>query len=93
MFVVHIIEDGKPNRTRNYSHVNQFFRLGDPLFRQAKNELVFTQCVEQGFIYISQYMVDTSKGRCEIITYNKTLNELLDEVAYNKNMFNGRRIK
>ena len=92
MFVVHAIEDGLPNTTRDFGHVNQFFRHA-PLFRQAKDEMIFNECVKQGFIYIARYIVQTFKGALELISYHKTLNELLDEVAYNRSQHSGRRIK
>ncbi|QDB71855.1 hypothetical protein HWC54_gp217 [Klebsiella phage Marfa] len=91
MFVVHTLIDGK-NTTRDFGHVNMFFRE-NPLFRQAKDEEIFKQCVEQGFIYISEYLCDTVNGRRAMITYHKKLDLLLDEVAYNKTTYNGRRIK
>lgn len=91
MFVVHTLIDGK-NTTRDFGHVNMFFRE-NPLFRQAKDEEIFKQCVEQGFIYISEYLCDTVNGRRAMITYHKKLDLLLDEVAYNKSTYNGRRIK
>lgn len=91
MFVVHTLIDGK-HSTRDFGHVNMFFRE-NPLFRQAKDEEIFKQCVEQGFIYISEYLCDTFNGRRAMITYHKKLDLLLDEVAYNKTTYNGRRIK
>lgn len=91
MFVVHTLIDGK-NTTRDFGHVNMFFRE-NPLFRQAKDEEIFKQCVEQGFIYISEYLCDTVNGLRAMITYHKKLDLLLDEVAYNKTTYNGRRIK
>lgn len=91
MFVVHTLIDGK-HTTRDFGHVNMFFRE-NPLFRQAKDEPVFKECVEQGFIYISEYICNTFKGRRALITYHKKLDLLLDEVAYNKSIHNGRRIK
>lgn len=91
MFVVHTLIDGK-NTTRDFGHVNMFFRE-NPLFRQAKDEEIFKQCVEQGFIYISEYLCNTSNGRLAMITYHKKLDLLLEEVAYNKTTYNRRRIK
>lgn len=90
MFVVHLSQNGK-NTTRDYGHVNQFFR-DRPLFRQAKDEPIFKECVERGFIYISEYFVSIPNGRW-VITYHKTLDLLLDEVAYNRSLHNGRAIK
>lgn len=80
MFVVHDITDGK-NTTRDYGHVNMFFREC-PLFRSVKDAEIFKECVEQGFIYISEYYVE-GLGKW-ITTYQKTLKSLLDEVAYNR---------
>ncbi|QGZ15134.1 hypothetical protein [Klebsiella phage vB_Kpn_P545] len=91
MFVVHTLIDGK-NTKRDFGHVNMFFRE-NPLFRQAKDEEIFKQCVEQGFIYISEYLCNTSNGRRAMITYHKKLDLLLEEVAYNKTTYNRRRIK
>lgn len=92
MFVVHTLIDGK-NTTRDFGHVNMFFRE-NPLFRQAKDEEIFKQCVEQGFIYVSEYICNAfSGGRRAMITYHKKLDLLLEEVAYNKSIHNGRRIK
>lgn len=81
MFVVHAIVDGQGNLTRDYGHVNQFFRC-NPGFRSQKDERIFQKCVEQGFIYI-RYWTD-SQGIHQI-TYHKTLNELNDETVYNRN--------
>ena len=91
MFVVHTLIEGK-NTTRDFGHVNMFFRE-NPLFRQAKDEEIFKQCVEQGFIYISEYICDTFNGRRAMITYHKKLDLLLEEVAYNKTTYNRRRIR
>lgn len=89
MFVVHDITDGIPT-TRDFGHVNQFFRHA-PLFRQAKDEPIFKECVAQGFIYVSQYKVSQfGRGASELITYHKTLSELNDEVCYNKQSMIGR---
>lgn len=88
MFVVHILIDGKTT-TRDFGHVNQFFREY-PLFRQNKDEEIFKECVEQGFIYIESYLIKTFKGTKEFISYNKRLNLLLDEVAYNRILHTGR---
>lgn len=90
MFVVHTLIDGK-NTTRDFGHVNMFFRE-NPLFRHVKEEEIFKQCVEQGFIYISKYACKAFAGR-QAITYHKKLDLLLEEVAYNKTTHNGRRIK
>ena len=90
MFVVHLMRDGEPTNTRDFGHVNQFFRVR-PLFRSAKENPVFKECVEQGFIYISEYNVNMfSTGNNRMITYHKSLDLLLEEVAYNRNQ-SGRR--
>ncbi|UNI73259.1 hypothetical protein [Escherichia phage CLB_P2] len=90
MFVVHTISGHGPTTTMDYGHVNQFFRH-QPLFRIAKENPLFKECVEQGFIYISKYDVNMfSTGNNRMITYNKRLDLLLEEVAYNRNQ-SGRR--
>lgn len=89
MFVVHTLIDGK-NTTRDFGHVNMFFRE-NPLFRQAKDEEIFKRCVEQGFIYIQEYEV-VREGRKEaIITYQNSLVKLQEEVTYNRQQFIGKR--
>lgn len=91
MFVVHTIKDGQANTTRDFGHVNQFFRE-NPLYRNYKEEPIFKECVEQGFIYISEYMVKMfSSGNNAMITYHKSLNLLLEEVSYNRRKYDGRR--
>ena len=55
MFVVHTIYENEGNTTRDYGHVNQFFRC-NPEFRAQKDERIFKKCVEQGFIYIKHWM-------------------------------------
>lgn len=79
MFVVHLLQDDKPTSTRDYGHVNQFFRNGWGLFRRAKDEEIFKECVAQGFIYIHVH------GRYNV--YQKQLDLLLDEVAYNRTTY------
>ncbi|UHS65142.1 hypothetical protein [Escherichia phage P896] len=91
MFVVHDISDGRCS-THDYGNVTQFLRA-KPLYNQARYEKIFMECVEQGFIYISEYFVTTSRGRRWINTYQKTLNELQDEVAYNRIFMTRRDIK
>lgn len=91
MFVVHDITGGRCT-TRDYGNVAQFFRH-KPVFRQAKDEEIFKECVKQGFIYTSEYFVNVENERRWIITYNKSLIELQDEVVYNRNTNNGRTIK
>lgn len=82
MFVVHDITDGK-NTTRDYGHVNMFFR-DRPWFRSVKDMEIFKECVEQGFIYTSEYFIE-GLGKW-ITTYQKTLKALLEEVAYNRSV-------
>ena len=45
MFVVHTIYENEGNTTRDYGHVNQFFRC-NPEFRAQKDERIFKKCVE-----------------------------------------------
>ena len=78
MFLVHYKTGASPT-TRDFGHVNQFFRHA-PEFRSAKEEPIFKECVEQGFIYIEQYYVNEKM----ITTYHRTLTELMDEVCYNR---------
>ena len=40
MFVVHTIYENEGNTTRDYGHVNQFFRC-NPEFRAQKDERIF----------------------------------------------------
>ncbi|ARW58179.1 hypothetical protein [Serratia phage X20] len=86
MFVVHNLSNGR-NTTRDFGHVNQFFREY-PLFRQAKEEPIFKECVEQGFIYIREYERTLFReGNQLLISYHKRLDLLNQEVAYNRNQF------
>lgn len=79
MFVVHTIYENEGNTTRDYGHVNQFFRC-NPEFRAQKDERIFKKCVEQGFIYVKHWM----QGNKVRITYHKSLTELNDELIYNR---------
>lgn len=75
MFVMHLMRDGEQIRTRDFGHVNQFFR-NYPIFRNAKGEEVFEECIAQGFIYVHIHE--------PYYTYQKKLDLLLTEVAYNR---------
>jgi hypothetical protein len=86
MFVVHDISGGRCS-TRDYGNVAQFFRA-KPLYRQAKYEPIFKECVERGFMYTSEYSVNTPGGPIWINSYHRTLIELQDEVAYNRSTTN-----
>lgn len=85
MFVVHILKDGKETRTRDFGHVNQFYKMY-PVFRNAKGEPVFEECIEQGFIYI--HIVNRPDIFKNFYTYQKNLALLLTEVAYNRDKSN-----
>ncbi len=87
MFVVHTITDGIP-KSHDYGNVRQFLRL-NPVYFQAKDEDIFIQCVRRGFMYVTEYDIKDKR----IISYHKTLNELLDEVAYNRSTQTVRTVK
>ena len=78
MFVVHEIYTDKLSTSRDYGHVNQFFRH-NPMWREVKSCEVFKECIKQGFIYIQIYMCH---GKYHT-TYHKTLAELKAEVDCN----------
>ncbi|BAQ22866.1 hypothetical protein AU156_gp235 [Edwardsiella phage PEi20] len=82
MFVMHLMRDGQPTRTRDFGHVNQFLRMY-PIFRDAKGEEVFEECIAQGFIYI--HHKDHVEKQKHFYTYQKSIDLLLTEVAYNRN--------
>lgn len=75
MFVVHVLRDGKATTTRDFGHVNQFYKMY-PIFRGAKGEEVFEECIKQGFIYVHIHE--------PYYAYQKNLALLLTEVAYNR---------
>lgn len=84
MFIVHNYSAIFPTK-RDFGHVNQFLRE-NPLFRQAKNEPIFMECIEQGEIHIKSYERSIFKqGNQLLISYHRTMNELLKEVMYNRN--------
>ncbi|WRQ07208.1 hypothetical protein [Escherichia phage BP32] len=48
MFVVHTIYENEGNTTRDYGHVNQFFRC-NPEFRAQKDERIFKKMCRTRF--------------------------------------------
>lgn len=81
MFVMHLMRDGEPVRTRDFGHVNQFFR-NYPVFREARGEEIFEECVSQGFIYV--HHKDHKEKERHFYTYHKQLGLMLEELAYNR---------
>lgn len=81
-FKVNVLKNGEIKETTLVS-VNQFFRLY-PLFRMAKDEPIFKECVEQGFIYFAHQSIVVEGLRRGATVYHKSLEELKKEMLYNE---------
>lgn len=81
MFVVHLMQDGMPTKTRDFGHVNQFYKRY-PIFRNSKDEPIFNECIEQGFMYV-HLKVDMNQAK-DFYTYHKRLDLMLEELVYNR---------